>query len=102
MTNRNQIHQIVLIGQYQLQLVRCAQKASESCRNSAPLYFVRSGFVSISNSKLRFSGQDGYDWSSMSYSTTNGAYYLNFSGSGVSPSNLNDRWFGFPLRCLAS
>ncbi len=45
-------------------------------------------------------GNNGQFWSSRSDSTTANAYNLNFNASNVNPSNSNDRWRGYPLRCL--
>ena len=59
---------------------------------------MRSGYVNVSIPALRNAGQNGYDWSSRSYSTTTNAYSLNFNASDVNPSNYNNRWNGFPLR----
>ena len=62
---------------------------------------MRSGHANVNSAILRNAGQNGYDWSSRSYSTTTNAYNLNFNASDVNPSNYNNRWNGFPLRCLA-
>ena len=69
--------------------------------------FVRSGNVNLNNGFLRNAGINGYDWSSMAAaftsSTSATAYNLNFNASGLNPSNgPNNRWNGFPVRCLAS
>lgn len=68
-----------------------------------PLYFVRSGIVLIDTNKLTRSGLEGYYWSSMG--GYGNAYALNIS-NGVRPSDsftyTNNRYTGYPLRCLAS
>ena len=69
------------------------------------LYFVRSGLVYLVYGSLRRFGFYGYDWSntSMTYwsATDTSAYSLNFSPSGIYPSDgPYDRWYGFPVRCL--
>ena len=79
---------------------------------AAPLYFVRSGYVSlpgVSGATFRDAGIRGYGWSSRASSTrANGsaipsAYYLEFVASAVGPSNgPYDRWLSFPLRCLST
>ncbi len=68
----------------------------------APLYFVRSGNVGIYGGKLWGSGINGYGWSSWPHSNGVYAYFLGFNGSVVGPSSGLNRWFGFPLRCLAN
>ena len=65
--------------------------------------FVRSGRVNSNNAKpLGNSGQNGYYWSSAPNPGGNGAYDLVFNGSDVYPSDNYRRYYGFPLRCLAS
>ncbi len=41
-------------------------------------------------------------WSSRANSTVNFqlAFYLLFDASGVAPPSYDNRWYGFPLRCL--
>ena len=67
----------------------------------APLYFVRSGYTHINIGKLRYSGENGYEWSSLANSSDlRYAYYLAFDASDVYPSNDgHNRWIAFPLRC---
>lgn len=67
--------------------------------------FVRSGYININNGRLRNAGNEGDYWSSRASSTRNdgasvpSGYFLNFN-TGLNPSNSNERWLGFPLRCL--
>ncbi len=71
---------------------------------AAPLYFVRSGYVHLPNTAgtLRHAGLHGDWWSSRGDAAT-GAYHLNFTATGVSPSfGPDNRWHGFPLRCLST
>lgn len=44
-------------------------------------------------------GTNGYYWSSIFSSATNG-YNLNFNSTSVNPSNTNNRANGFPVRCV--
>ena len=72
---------------------------------AAPLYFVRSGgfYLDAGTAGGPHSGNmgnNGQFWSSRSDSTTTNAYNLYFDASNVNPSNSNDRWRGYPLRCL--
>ena len=66
---------------------------------SAPLFFVRSGYVNPSN-YLFNAGYDGYCWSSVAYSSAY-AYYLYFSSSYVNPSYNVSRYYGQSVRCVA-
>ena len=66
---------------------------------SAPLFFVRSGYVSPTN-YLSSAGYRGYYWSSVADSSSD-AYYLNFYSSGVYPSNDLYRYDGLSVRCVA-
>lgn len=68
---------------------------------------MRSGYININAGRLKVAGQNGYDWSSRASSKRNdgasipSGYNLNFNATGVNPSNgPNERWHGFPLRCL--
>jgi hypothetical protein len=61
---------------------------------------VRSGYVNVNLAILRNAGQNGYDWSSRTYSTTTNACNLKFDASAVNPSNNSNRYNGFSLRCL--
>ena len=67
---------------------------------SAPLYFVRSGYV-VSGSLGR-AGSGGDYWSSTAYSNTSDAYELYFYSGNVSPSGSTRRYSGRSVRCLAS
>ncbi len=64
----------------------------------APLYFVYGGFVN--NSSLTYAGSLGYYWSSTANSATN-AYRLYFGSSYVGPSDNNNRYLGYSVRCVA-
>ncbi len=70
--------------------------------------FVRSGFVGQFSGSNRNFGINGYHWSlvaaSVYYSGLAGltGCYLNFYATGFcSSSEPNERWSGFPIRCLA-
>ncbi len=70
-----------------------------------PLYFVRSGWVNLNNSTLRSFGHNENVWSrsaaAYSSATSANAYYLAFNAGTVYPSRGPDnRWYGFPVRCL--
>ena len=70
-----------------------------------PLYFVRSGNVSLYLGALRGYGESGWGWSrsAVAYgsATSATAYPLYFNPSVVNPSNgPNHRWNGVPVRCL--
>ena len=67
---------------------------------SAPLYFVRSGFVY--SGSLWYAGDYGFYWSSTATSSSNYACNLSFYSGGVYPSNNYNRYYGFSVRCLAS
>ena len=67
---------------------------------SAPLYFVRSGFVA--SGSLWYAGLSGFYLSSTASSNTSGVHYLSFSSGGVNPSNFFYRYYGQSVRCLAS
>ena len=63
---------------------------------------LRSGDVGIDNGRLRYSGSNGYGWSSHTHSSdVRYAYLLDFNASGVYPSRYDNRWYALPLRCLA-
>ncbi len=66
---------------------------------SAPLYFVRGGYVD--SGSLRNAGYYGFYWSSTAYSSTSVAYDLYFGSGGVYPSYNSNRYRGFSVRCLA-
>ncbi len=72
-----------------------------------PLYFVRNGFIDISNSHIWNSGINQYNWSKIALSQrTDGlfipsAYFLYFNSTTINSSNgMTYRWAGYPLRCL--
>ena len=74
--------------------------------NAHSTLFVRSGDVDLATGALRDFGINGYDWSRSAMASGAGtwgakAYYLGFRASGVNPSGgPNNRYFGFPVRCL--
>ena len=66
---------------------------------SAPLYFVRSGYVY--SGSLSYAGYGGGYWSSTADSSTSSACYLSFNSGYVNPSHYLYRYFGRSVRCLA-
>ena len=64
-----------------------------------PLAFVRSGIAHIHTGIVSYTGSNGYIWSRTTKSNAY-AYYLGFSSSAINFSGSEDRWLGFPLRCL--
>ena len=66
---------------------------------SAPLFFVRSGYVNPI-SYLLYAGDDGLYWSSFANSSTR-AYHLYFDSSSVDLSDYGGRSFGQSVRCVA-
>lgn len=66
--------------------------------------FVRSGNININLGRLRNSGLNGNWWSTsaLTYTSSTDARSsnLNFNAADVNPSNNNNRWNGFSLRCL--
>ncbi len=72
---------------------------------AAPLYFVRSGYITlpIAAGTFRDAGIADLYWSSRSYSMSTRAYNLLFNANEVN-SLRNDyaRWYAFPLRCLST
>ena len=68
--------------------------------NTAPLYFVRSGYVSPSGHYLGYAGNNGYYW----YSRTGSSSYgpnLYFYSTNVDPTDFNPRYDGYSVRCIA-
>ena len=72
-----------------------------------PLYFVRSGYIHLSsaNRLLVEMGSRGRNWVASAFTYSNAAwsvaYNFDFRASGVNPSGgPNNRYFGFPVRCL--
>lgn len=63
-------------------------------------YFVRSGYINPINGRLLNSGNYGDYWSGLAGSS-NSAYELYFLSSDVGPSNYNNRYYGYPVRCVA-
>ena len=66
---------------------------------SAPLYFVRSGYVN--SGSLGAAGFRGDYWSSTASSRTSFAYELYFYSGPVTPSRSTSRYYGQSVRCLA-
>ena len=68
---------------------------------SAPLFFVRSGYVDPRGHYLGTAGSYGLYWSSVANSSSY-AYDLYFSSSSVYPSlDTNFRYYGHSVRCVA-
>ena len=63
---------------------------------------MRSGYINVGIPALRYAGAVGHGWPSRSYSTATNAYYFYFTASDVGPSHHDNRWYGFPLRCLST
>ena len=61
--------------------------------------FVRGGDVNPGN-YLRGAGNFGYYWSSVGRSSSY-AYSLYFYSGYVDPSDVNSRYYGFSVRCVA-
>ena len=69
--------------------------------NTAPLYFVRSGYVNPSNHYLGTAGTTGYYWYGNAYSSSRG-YYLSFwAATDVNPASGYPRYDGLSVRCIA-
>ena len=66
---------------------------------SFPNNFVYSGYWYGSSAYGR--GSSGYYWSSTA-SSTNNAYYLGLSSDIVGFTNNNNKYMGYPVRCLSS
>ena len=66
---------------------------------SLPLAFVRSGWISVNGGATSVVGQWSFNRSRVVQSTSS-AYSLDIASDNVNPSRSNDRWDGFPLRCL--
>ena len=64
-----------------------------------PLAFVRSGGVNLHYGYADYVGYHSYGWSRTS-SSANGAYFLYFDTTGITPSGANNRYVGRSLRCL--
>ena len=65
---------------------------------AAPLYFARSGYV-YGSTLYYFSTSGGY-WSSTVFSSDD-AYYLGYSSSGLYPASRGNRSYGRSVRCIA-
>ncbi len=70
---------------------------------------MRSGRVNVSSSKpwLYGQAQDGYYWTRFGYAVDKVSHLIKFGyfgggGYGVNTSYSDDRYDGYPLRCLAS
>ena len=73
--------------------------AGGTAMRSAPLFFVRSGYVSPAN-YLNNAGYYGNYWSSVAISSSY-AYYLDFYSNYVYPSSSSIRYGGRSVRCVA-
>lgn len=79
---------------------------AENNFNTATLYFVRSGFIQMTNGRLRYVSIYGYYWSLVASSRHNSgeaipsAFDLGLQADETYPSNgPSNRWFGFPIHC---
>ena len=86
-----------LLNQYSL---TSSPTSSNNNIATSPLYFVRSGFVYPSYSRLDNAGNKGDYWSGRALSFAS-AYELDFFSSSVSPSNYSFRCNGQSVRCVA-
>ena len=79
----------------------------------APLYFVRSGLITMSGEWIDINddvmegilvgvGIQGFLWSSYAYSHISVGRNLYFYSTGVYPSSGGDRFYAFSLRCLST
>ena len=68
--------------------------------NTAPLYFVRSGYVYPSNHYLNLAGYNGYYWYGRALSSSSGNN-LSFSSTKVYPTSNGNRYYGGSVRCIA-
>ena len=65
---------------------------------ASPLSFARSGDYS---SSLVDSGASGFYWSATAYSVSSVVYDFYYSASGANPQDLNGKYLGFNVRCVA-
>ena len=79
-------------------LNRFRSTSTNAAGYQAPMYFVRSGY--LSGTTLYNYGTYGHLWSSTSQYTTI-AYYLDFSSTEFYPAHQDGRRYGFPVRCVA-
>ncbi len=65
---------------------------------------MRSGRIdlTVSAGTLGYSGLAADYWSSRTLSTVTTAYFLGFGATTILPSNTNNRYNAFPLRCLST
>ena len=80
------------------------QNADNSSRSNTkyhdlPLAFVHSGGVFLGYGNVDYVGNGGWHWSHTASSSTN-AYLLDTFPGYIDPSGGNNRYYGFPLRCL--
>ena len=68
--------------------------------NTAPLYFVRSGYVGPSNHYLYNAGNYGYYWYGRAFNSSSG-YNLDFDSTSVYPTSSSGRYYGASVRCIA-
>ena len=69
--------------------------------SDAAFLLTRGGNVNMTTGSLRNAGNNGNYWASTAYPSELYAYNLNFNSTNVNPSNNNNRWNGFTVRCLA-
>ena len=62
---------------------------------------MRSGYVYPGDSLRNAGSNGGFYWSGRAYSSSH-AYSLYFSSSYVDPSNVNGRYYGYSVRCVAA
>ncbi len=55
-----------------------------------------------SHATIKGSGQNSEYWSISTGTNVNFAYYLDFANDIIRPSASLNRYYAFPLRCLAS
>ena len=65
---------------------------------------VRSGYFTLAHIEgvLGLAGFHGYNWSSHSSSTNTHTYALSINNTAIYSSGANNRYYGFPLRCLST
>ena len=73
---------------------------NSSNMRSAPLNFVLSGYHSYLSASMYYNYRDGIWWSSTVYSSDN-AYKMDMTYDRVTPRLVDNRRFGFSVRCLA-
>ena len=85
---------------YQSSETNAAGKTATAALRSYPNNYLYSGYVN--GGSLNNRGSNGNFWSSTAYSTIN-AYFLRLNSSGVfSGTNLDHKYYGYTVRCIAS